>query len=249
MATLITLVDNTVPVAADFNTNFVNLNTEVRPVLTGGTGGSSFTLNAVVVASGTAAMSATTTGTAFQILGIPSAGGAPQFLNFPATLTRQTVTSTVLNTTGSINIFVSEIPAAVFPTRSLRCEFVGDYLNSSGADSGFTMAAVYGSSTLFVQSNVITSDAARRAVMGTVRIMAPNTTSGHASLRYLVGGTASASTTSANDASGAVGPFTGNAVASLFSPADATQFRLAVQHTTAGSTISVRIFSVLLVAE
>lgn len=249
MATLITLVDNTVPVASDFNTNFVNLNTEVRPVLTGGTGGSSFTLNAVVVASGTAAMSATTTGTAFQILGIPSAGGAPQFLNFPATLSRQATTSEVTNTTGLVNIFGFDVPTAVFPTRSLRCEFIGDFLNSSGVDAAMTMAVSFGASTLFVQSNTITSHAARRALMGTVRIVAPNTTSGHASLHYLVGGTASASTTSANDASGAVGPFTGNAVASLFSPASASTLNMAVQHTAVSGSISARIFSVVLVAE
>ena len=51
MATLITLVDGTIPVAADFNTNFSNLNTEVRPVATGGTATSTaFTAGRIVVA-------------------------------------------------------------------------------------------------------------------------------------------------------------------------------------------------------
>ena len=83
MATLITLVDNTVPVAADFNTNFTNLNTELRPPTTGGTGLSSATLNGVLVGNATAAMTVTSSGAANQVLAVPapaalsSGGGRP----------------------------------------------------------------------------------------------------------------------------------------------------------------------------
>ena len=79
MATLITLVDGTVPVAADFNTSLQNLNTELRPVTTGGTAAATLTLNGVVVGNGTSAVQITAAGAAYQPLRVPAAGGAPAF--------------------------------------------------------------------------------------------------------------------------------------------------------------------------
>ena len=51
MATLITLVDGTIPVAADFNSNFAALNTELRPATTGGTGQSTYAPGDLLYAS------------------------------------------------------------------------------------------------------------------------------------------------------------------------------------------------------
>ena len=79
MATLITLVDATVPVASDFNTNFQNLNTESRSVGTGGTGGTTFTANGVLLGNAASAFQVTAAGSAYQVLRVPSAGGAPAF--------------------------------------------------------------------------------------------------------------------------------------------------------------------------
>lgn len=72
MATLITLVDGTVPVAADFNANFSALNAEVRPAGTGGTGQSTYTTGDVLYASATNTLSrlaAGSTGTALVMSG------------------------------------------------------------------------------------------------------------------------------------------------------------------------------------
>ncbi len=79
MATLITLVDGTVPVAADFNTSLVNLNTELRPVATGGTGAATLTSNGVLYGNGTSAVGITAAGSAYNALRVPAAGGAPAF--------------------------------------------------------------------------------------------------------------------------------------------------------------------------
>lgn len=79
MATLVTLVDGTIPVAADFNTNFTNLNTETRAVNRGGTGATTLTDGGVLLGNGTDAITATAVGTANQVLRIPGAGGDPSF--------------------------------------------------------------------------------------------------------------------------------------------------------------------------
>lgn len=77
MATLIVLVDGTVPTAGDFNFNFTALNNETRPVLTGGTGRSSVATGALLVGQGTSALTVTTTGSTGQVLAWPSAGSTP----------------------------------------------------------------------------------------------------------------------------------------------------------------------------
>lgn len=56
MATLTTLVDGTVPAAADFNGNFSALNTETRAVSVGGTGLTTITANRLVYGNGTSAL-------------------------------------------------------------------------------------------------------------------------------------------------------------------------------------------------
>lgn len=91
MASLIVLVDATIPVAADFNTNFTNLNSEVRPTTTGGTGVSAYTLGDLLYASATNMLARRAIGTEGQTLqvsaGVPAWGSAAGSLNGIAGLT------------------------------------------------------------------------------------------------------------------------------------------------------------------
>lgn len=76
MATLITLADGTVPVAADFNANWVAINTEVRPAGTGGTGQSGYTTGDTLYASATNTISRLAAGSTgnglVMIAGVPA---------------------------------------------------------------------------------------------------------------------------------------------------------------------------------
>ena len=68
MATLTVLVDGTIPVAADFNTNFTNLNNETRPVNRGGTGFASYAVGAMIYASETTTLSSLAIGLVNSVL-------------------------------------------------------------------------------------------------------------------------------------------------------------------------------------
>lgn len=70
MATLITLVDGTVPVAADYNSNWVALNTEARGATVGGTGIAAYSVGDVLYASATNTLSARPIGTRGQVLAV-----------------------------------------------------------------------------------------------------------------------------------------------------------------------------------
>ncbi len=78
IATLITLVDNTVPVAADFNSNFQALNSETRPATSGGTGQSTYVTGDLLYASASNVLSrlaAGSTGTSLTMTaGVPAWG-------------------------------------------------------------------------------------------------------------------------------------------------------------------------------
>jgi hypothetical protein len=78
MATLITLVDGTIPVAADFNANFVALNSEVRPANTGGTGQSTYVTGDLLYSSATNTLSRLAAGstglTLTMMAGLPAWG-------------------------------------------------------------------------------------------------------------------------------------------------------------------------------
>lgn len=104
MASLITLVDGTVPVAADFNTNFQALNTEVRAVSQGGSGAATFTANGVLLGNATAAFGVTATGLGNSVLAVTTTGGAPAFSTGPTVdaLTIATAGTLTVNPSGSI---------------------------------------------------------------------------------------------------------------------------------------------------
>ena len=76
MATLVTLVDGTIPVAADFNGNFVALNVEVRPPGTGGTGQSTYATGDILYSSAANTLTRLPAGSTGQglvmIAGIPA---------------------------------------------------------------------------------------------------------------------------------------------------------------------------------
>jgi hypothetical protein len=79
MATLIVLVDGTIPVAADFNANFNALNAEVRPANSGGTGQATYAIGDILYASAINTLSrlaAGSTGTALTMTGGVPAWGA-----------------------------------------------------------------------------------------------------------------------------------------------------------------------------
>ena len=99
MATLVTLVDGSVPTAADFNTSLVNLNTEVRPVATGGTGAATLTSNGVVYGAGTSAVGVTAQGGTRTIL--TANAGAPAWSATPIVNTSLQV-GVASTTTGSL---------------------------------------------------------------------------------------------------------------------------------------------------
>lgn len=84
MATLTTLVDGTIPVAADFNDNFAALNTEARPATTGGTGFSTFAAADMLYASSTTALAKLAIGDPFRVLTVSTS-------NLPSWATLQTM--------------------------------------------------------------------------------------------------------------------------------------------------------------
>lgn len=82
-AVMITLVDNTVPVAADFNSNYSNIVNATIPATFGGTGRTSVTSGAVLVGQGTAAMTVTNTALSNSLLAGTTTAGVPVFLTGP----------------------------------------------------------------------------------------------------------------------------------------------------------------------
>lgn len=77
MATLIMLVDGTVPVSADFNTNFTNLNTEVRAAAVGGTGLAAGSSGGLLYYSAAATLASSAALTQYSLLTGGGAGAAP----------------------------------------------------------------------------------------------------------------------------------------------------------------------------
>src|SRR5213594_4106393 len=83
MATLVTLVDGSIPVAADFNSNYTALNAEIRPPGTGGTGISTYTTGDIIYASAANTLSRLAAGSTSQVLtmvaGVPAWSGSTPF--------------------------------------------------------------------------------------------------------------------------------------------------------------------------
>lgn len=147
MANLITLVDGVVPVAADFNSNFVALNTEVRPYNTGGTGQSSWSKGDLLYASAANALSKLPIGVAGNVLsvsstGVPTwAGGALLKTGTDITVSDSTTETSLL---GPLSIAANTLGTA----NRLRILLLITVSNSSGAARNYTVRLKYGGTTL-----------------------------------------------------------------------------------------------------
>lgn len=163
MATLIILQDGTVPVAADFNTNYINLNTEIRPEPTGGTGQSAYTTGDLLYASAANTLNRLSVGRRGQVLvvsstGVPTWGGPALYKSGEDITVASSTTETSLLNGASVPGPYSLAASTLDVANRLRIFMVAKVTNTSGSTRTFTYKMKYGGTTLTTKAvSVITA--------------------------------------------------------------------------------------------
>lgn len=154
MAALTTLVDGTIPVAADFNSNFTALNAEIRPYNTGGTGQSAYTKGDILIASAANSLTrlaiSAVTGSSLVVLstGIPGWGGPALYKSgTDITIASSTTETSLLNGSASPGPY-SVLANTLGTANRLRIFMIGKATNTSGSTRTFTMKVKYGGTTM-----------------------------------------------------------------------------------------------------
>lgn len=154
MASLITLVDGTIPVASDFNSNFTALNAEIRPYNTGGTGQSSYAKGDIIIAAAANSLTRLTLGVQGTVLsvlstGIPGwAGPALYKSGTDITISNSTTETSLLNGSASPGPY-SLLANTLSTANRVRIVMVAKGTNTAGAGAKtFTFKLKYGATTL-----------------------------------------------------------------------------------------------------
>lgn len=165
MAALTTLVDGTIPVAADFNSNFTALNAEVRPYNTGGTGQSAYTKGDILIAAAANSLTrlaiSAVTGSSLVVLstGIPGWGG-PALYKSGADITTASSTSEISLLNGVASPGPYSVLANTLSTANrLRIFMISKVTNTSGSTRTFTYKVKYGGTTMTTKAvSVVTGN-------------------------------------------------------------------------------------------
>lgn len=147
MATLVTLVDHTIPVAADFNDNYSAINTEVRPYSTGGTGQSSWAKGDLLHASATNTLAKLAIGPVPGTVLATSSSGVAQWGG--ALLYKSGADVTISNSTTETSLLSLTVPAGALGTANcLHLSILGQVMNATGSSVLYTYSLKYGGSTI-----------------------------------------------------------------------------------------------------
>lgn len=170
MAVLITFVDSTIPVANDWNQNNIAINTEVRPVATGGTGISTYVTGDILYASAAGVLSRLPLGSIVpvpQVLMMNAAGDAPAWRPLVGDRTGTDVTNVAAAETtvytyqdSGRSAGTSVVPAnTLVSSARIRLQMFGKLSNTSGATRTFRFRAKFGGTTVvdITSGNVATA--------------------------------------------------------------------------------------------
>ena len=143
---IITFVDNTIPVAADFNGSFSFINTEVRTYERGGTGQSSYAAGDLIYASATNTLAKLTAGVVGSVLGTSSTG-VPSY-------------SRVLSKDGADNSLLASViftlkGGTLGTANRVRCTMITAITNNSGGATTFQSLINYGLSPVVTYNDSI----------------------------------------------------------------------------------------------
>lgn len=151
---IITFVDHTIPVAADFNDSYSFINTEVRTYERGGTGLSSYTKGDILYASATNTVAKLAIGVYGSMLGV-SSSGLPAWAR---TLHKTGTDVTSSNTTAETDLLgnVSIIAGTLSSASRLRVTIMGAATNSTGATVVYTYRLKFAGSQIAASSSITT---------------------------------------------------------------------------------------------
>jgi len=159
MPTMTTLVDGTIPVAADFNGNYTALNQAIGTSTTI----TSYTTGDMLYASATNKLLALPIGTGSgQTLGI--AAGVPAWVSYPYVLTNSGTGVTISNSAAETTLLTVSVPANLLSTKHLlRVTVYSRATNTTGGTVAYQMRLKYGATTLVSPSINVTTGATNLA--------------------------------------------------------------------------------------
>lgn len=143
---IITFVDHTIPVAADFNDSYSFINTEVRTYERGGTGLSSYTKGDILYASATNTVSKLAIGVYGSLLGVSSSGLPAWSRPLYKTGTDISISNSTAITSllGAFTVAASSLGTA----NRIRVKIEATVTNTSGLGVTYTYSPKFGGSVL-----------------------------------------------------------------------------------------------------
>jgi hypothetical protein len=187
MATLTQLVDGTVPTAAMFNGNFSALNTEVRPVTTGGTGLSAIATGELLYGAGANVIARLGAGLATQVL---RGGSVPSWVSLSSTLLA--VSDAEATSTSSAISTLKTISSLNVPATSALLILFAFRKNNAAADSMLMDVRANGT-TMVAEATVLASSTSNDSGQS-VLFIGPRQTNYAQSVVWLIASAAGAGT-------------------------------------------------------
>jgi hypothetical protein len=187
MASLVTLVDGTIPLAAHFNGNFQALNNETRPVTTGGTGLSTIAAGELLYGSAANVMARLGAGLATQVL---RGGSVPSWVALSSTLLA--VSDAEATTTSASITTLKTISSLSVPSTSALLVLFGFRKNNAAADSMLMDVRVNGTTNV-AEATVLASTASNEAGLS-VLFIGPRATNYAQAIVWLIASAAGAGT-------------------------------------------------------